>query len=131
MDSTPIPFKQYAHMYDKAVENEDLTRDGGEFYMIQANLPRDWASYHSGNGEGIWVVIDDETRKTWNSDKADGTFYAIPCVMSVYYPQLSRKLVDTKKELLTPLEFEYRGAKRPVLVKRTLEGLIGKLKQRS
>jgi hypothetical protein len=126
MDSSPVPYSLYERMYEKAVANEDLNKAGGEFYMIQANLPDSWPKYRSGNGEGIWAIIDEPDLDKWHRNVSTGTFFAVPCVMSVYFPGWSMSLIDQQKSLITPVEFEFRGEKRPVLNRKTLETLIGK-----
>jgi hypothetical protein len=115
-----VPFAQYEMMYDKS------RNELGEWHMIKANIPRDWASYRSNNGEGIWLIIDDEDKRKYDADASEGTFYGILCVPCTYHPQLITRIVDQQKREITPLEFEWRGAKRPVLAKKELEQLIGR-----
>ena len=33
---------------------------------IMVNLPKDERDYLSGNGEGVWVLVDDETEKAYD-----------------------------------------------------------------
>jgi hypothetical protein len=119
MDPAPVPFEQYSEMFLKARDYE------GQFYMIKANVPRDWRSYHSNNGEGVWLVIDEKDNALYWSKAAKKTFYGILCVPCLYHPQLTQRTVDRVNEKITPIEFEWRGKLRPVLANRELEQLIG------
>lgn len=55
---------------------------------IKVNLPSDQAGYASGNGEGVWVIVDQETYHLYHNDHSGGTFSGTLANDSLYYPEL-------------------------------------------
>ena len=72
---------------------------------IKVNLPLTQQDYLSGNGEGVWVLVDPETKKAHDEDAAGGSYIGILDNDSCYYPGLNAG------ELIP---FELRGVFRPV-----------------
>ena len=79
----------------------------GENY-IKGNLPASAEAYEHGSGEGVFFIVDDETRAAYdaNEPKTDRLYYGILDNDSIYYLGL------THGERL-PLEM--RGEFRPVV----------------
>lgn len=74
--------------------------------FFKVNLPDSEKSYLSGNGEGVWVICDDETRKAYNQDE-EGTTYKVTLDNdSTYYPKLRWG---------TEIPIEMRGVNRPIV----------------
>lgn len=73
---------------------------------IKVNLPADRESYESGNGEGVWVLVDDATKAAHDADVPSGTFHGTLDNDSWYWPGLSHG-----DEII----FEMRGENRPVV----------------
>lgn len=90
------------------------------YYHIKANLTYSEESYQSGNGEGVWVIVDEETKEACDNDVTgagrdcnlndDGTiFIPYECILdndSVYYDGLEHG---------ERLPLEMRGDVRPVV----------------
>lgn len=72
---------------------------------IKVNLPGSEDSYTTGNGEGVWVLVDPRTKEAHDSDATGGVYFGILDNDSVYYPGLNHG---------EPIPFEMRGDKRPV-----------------
>ena len=72
---------------------------------IKVNLPNSSEAYARGNGEGVWVLVDERTKKAHDSDATSGVYFGILDNDSMYYPGLSHG---------EPIPFEMRGDKRPV-----------------
>lgn len=72
---------------------------------IKVNLPASPEAYESGNGEGVWVLVDPRTKEAHDSDATGGVYFGILDNDSVYYPGLNHG---------EPIPFEMRGDKRPV-----------------
>ena len=72
---------------------------------IKVNLPLTEQDYLSGNGEGVWVLVDPKTKQAYDMDAAGGGYMGILDNDSCYYPGLNAG------ELIP---FELRGAYRPV-----------------
>lgn len=72
---------------------------------IKVNLPLTEQEYCSGNGEGVWVRVSDETRRAYDADASGGGYSGILSNDSVYYPGLLCGTV---------IPFELRGEYRPV-----------------
>ena len=73
---------------------------------IKVNIPMTEKDYHFGNGEGVWVEVDQETRRAYNRDAIGSGYHGILANDSLYYPGLSCGDM---------IEFEMRGANRPVV----------------
>ena len=72
---------------------------------IKINLPLTEEEYVAGNGEGVWVEVDRQTKSAFDRDAIGKGFYGILSNDSIYYPGLNRGVV---------LPFELRGENRPV-----------------
>ena len=101
-------------------------KDGLDYYLVKGNLPKNWDTYHSGNGEGIWFVVDQRDKRELDRNRAEGTFYALLTQVSVYHPDLNLDVFNPGNPTTRPLLLEFRGTFRPVLARSELEVLIGK-----
>lgn len=72
---------------------------------IKVNFPLTEQDYLNGNGEGMWVLVDSETKAEYEKDSAGGTYIGLLDNDSIYYPGLNHG------ELIP---FEMRGQYRPV-----------------
>ena len=80
---------------------------------IKVNFPICEKDFYSGNGEGMWVIVDDNVKKKYDNDDKGGSYTGILDNDSMYYPKLK---VGAK------VTFELRGKNRPVaLIKDFLE----------
>lgn len=83
----------------KTVNREAMTE------YIKVNLPLTERDYEAGNGEGVWVLVDPETKEAHDTDATGKGYVGILDNDSLYYPGLGAG------ELM-PIEM--RGEKRPV-----------------
>ena len=72
---------------------------------IKINLPLTEQDYEGGNGEGVWVLVDPETKRAYDEDDSGEGYIGILDNDSYYYPGLYAG------ELIP---FEMRGECRPV-----------------
>lgn len=79
---------------------------------IKVNLPLDKESFERGNGEGVFVIVDDETKKMYDENASGGRHSGVLDNDSVYYPSL---------RCGTVIYFEFRGENRPVALLSFLE----------
>lgn len=80
--------------------------EGLKDLIFKVNLPATRDDFLSGNGEGCFVSIDEETYKAWEDDKNIGGVYEGALLNdSIYYPNL---------QYGDKIKFELRGDKRPV-----------------
>ena len=63
---------------------------------IKVNLPSNEKSYLSGNGEGCWVLVNEDAFKAYENDENSTTYNGILDNDSIYYPGL---LAGTKYRL--------------------------------
>ena len=91
---------------------ESLEREGG-WAHIKANLPSDESAYLAGNGEGCWFLVDPDTKRAYDDDSGDETYFGILANDSCYYKGLRHGTV---------LPLEMRGSCRPVVPFRHLAG---------
>lgn len=73
---------------------------------IKVNIPLTEEDYHSGNGEGVWVEVDQKTRRAYDCDAIGSGYHGILANDSLYYPGLNCGDI---------IEFEMRGENRPVV----------------
>mgnify|MGYP006900619147 CR=1 FL=1 len=73
---------------------------------IKVNIPLTEMDYLAGNGEGVWVEVDEETRRAYDENVEGKGFRGILSNDSVYYPGLMCGQV---------IPFEMRGENRPVV----------------
>ena len=90
-----------------ALTNNDINRLKMTInpYHIKVNLPSSKEKYESGNGEGVWVIIDETTKKDYDSDITGGIYHGILDNDSFDYPRL---------KCGSYIRFEMRGNNRPV-----------------
>lgn len=73
---------------------------------VKVNIPLTEQDYISGNGEGVWVEVDEATRRAYDEDVAGKGFSGILSNDSLYYPGLMCG---------EEIPFEMRGTNRPVV----------------
>lgn len=86
----------------KEVDGKKLT---GDPRVVKVNIPEDWQSHRSGNGEGMWGYIRHEADLE-KYDKGEGEFEVILLNTSIYWPQMLWGRV---------IKAEGRGGSRPVI----------------
>ena len=74
--------------------------------LIKVNIPMNEDEYKRGNGEGVWVEIDNETMTLYERDIEGGVYSGILANDSYYYPGLMCGDM---------ILFEMRGEHRPVV----------------
>ena len=79
-------------------------RDGMEY--IKGNLPANAADYKTGNGEGVFILVDAATKEAHDADTTGGGYFGILDNDSIYYKDLDHGA-------RVPLEM--RGVNRPVV----------------
>lgn len=85
------------------MKNEEIRKTMTEH--IKVNLPLTEHEYQNGNGEGVWVLVDKETKRALDEDATGKGYIGILDNDSFYYPGLNAG------ELFP---FEMRGEHRPV-----------------
>lgn len=76
-----------------------------ENICIKINLPLTEEAYISGNGEGVWVEVDQNTKNDYNNNVIGKGYTGILRNDSIYYPTLKNGF---------KINFELRGNERPV-----------------
>lgn len=74
---------------------------------IKVNFPLTAEDFATGNGEGMWVLVDKETKEAHDKDVSGGEWVGILDNDSVYFPGLNHGEV---------VRFEMRRWKRPVAI---------------
>lgn len=75
---------------------------------IKVNLPYSEEQFINGNGEGCFVLVDNETLNAWNDDgNVGGEYFGTLDNNSIYYPEMKAG---------TEIKFELRGEHRPVAI---------------
>lgn len=72
---------------------------------IKVNIPLTEEDYQTGNGEGVWVEVDEATREAYDKDITGSRYKGVLANDSLYYPGIGCGDV---------IEFEMRGDCRPV-----------------
>lgn len=72
---------------------------------IKVNFPKNQEEFANGNGEGMWVIVDAETKADYDTDKSGGRYTGV--LDNEPFERIGYKLGDT-------VEFEMRGTNRPV-----------------
>lgn len=72
---------------------------------IKVNLPGSKADEGTGNGEGVWVLVNKPVKEDYDADARGGFYFGILDNDSCYWPGLNHGAV---------IPFEMRGDKRPV-----------------
>ena len=75
-------------------------------YYVKVNLPSNQESYISGNGEGVWVKVDEQTCRDYDNDGRGRFYHGELANDSIYYPGLMCGMT---------IPFEMRGKNRPVV----------------
>ena len=76
-------------------------------YYIKINVPETEEDYLRGNGEGMWALVDEETKKAHDDDNVTGGGYQAELDNdSFYWPGLEHGQI---------VPIEMRGDKRPVV----------------
>ena len=73
---------------------------------IKVNLPSSHESYIDGIGEGVWVLVEEDVKKAYDTDENNVSYECILDNDSLYYPGL-------KHGVKMPIEM--RGENRPVV----------------
>lgn len=73
---------------------------------IKVNLPASQEAYRNGNGEGVWVLVEENVKKAYDTDEGGTCYKGILDNDSVYYPALKHGVT---------IPFEMRGENRPVV----------------
>ena len=89
-----------------------MSEQAGKHY-IQCNLPLTEEDYRSGNGEGVWVIVDSETKQAYDQDAEGSGYRGILDNDSYNYPGLCHG---------EEVEIEMRGENRPVIPLSFLKG---------
>lgn len=71
---------------------------------IKVNLPGSKADESTGNGEGVWVLVNKPVKEDYDADARGGFYFGILDNDSCYWPGLNHGAV---------IPFEMRGDKRP------------------
>lgn len=80
---------------------------------IKVNFPRTEENFFTGNGEGMWVEVEDSIAEKYDNNESNIMFYGTLANDSVYYRDL---------KVGARVLFELRGTNRPVaLIKGFLE----------
>lgn len=72
---------------------------------VKVNFPLTAENFAAGNGEGMWVLVDKETKAAYDADKTGGVYTGILDNDSIYFPGLNAG---------AEVRFEMRGESRPV-----------------
>ena len=72
---------------------------------IKVNLPDTSEKETSGNGEGVFILVNDETKKDHDNDKEGGLYFGILDNDSIYFSNILHGAI---------IPFTMKGNKRPV-----------------
>ena len=72
---------------------------------IKVNIPENIGDYKSGNGEGCWVIVDDDVKRAYDNDENGTVYEGILDNDCWCYPELLHGI---------RIQFEMRGKFRPV-----------------
>ena len=73
---------------------------------IKVNFPDTPEAYERGNGEGMWVIVDDATKAAHDANESGGAYSGTLDNDSYYWRGLNHGAT---------VSFEMRGDKRPVV----------------
>lgn len=73
---------------------------------IKVNIPQSQEAYIEGNGEGVFVLVEDDVKRAYDTDENGTNYQGILDNTSVYYKDLTHG---------TTIPFEMRGEFRPVV----------------
>lgn len=74
-------------------------------HLIRMNLPNTLEEFQSGNGEGVFVWVDEETKADYDRDATGGSYIGVLDNYSYVYSGLMPGML---------IRFEMRGENRPV-----------------
>lgn len=74
--------------------------------LIKGNLTYTKESYEYSAGEGVWFIVDDETKAAYDADESGGAYEGVLANDSLYYIGLNHGVI---------LPLEMRGNRRPVV----------------
>src|SRR3989338_11213572 len=107
MSFEEISMDEYQRRFDLA------EKGSGEYYFIKGNVPKNWSFYHRGNGEGMWLIIDAETKEVYDHEPSSGTFFAYFANHCITFADLALKGRNFDGDIARSIEFEHRGKNRP------------------
>lgn len=81
-------------------------REKADKRLIKCNLPLTEEDYRLGNGDGVWVLVDSETKKAYDCDATGDGYRGILDNDSFSYPGLCHG---------EEVPIEMRGENRPVI----------------
>ena len=84
---------------------------------IKVNFPLTAEDFASGNGEGMFVLVDQKTKNAYDKDISGGRWVGILDNDSIYFPGLKAGAI---------VQFEMRGENRPVAI---FKGCLNKMKR--
>lgn len=84
---------------------EQRERKQKNMEYIKVNLPASQEAYRNGNGEGVWVLVEENVKKAYDNDEGGTCYEGVLDNDSVYYPALKHGVT---------IPFEMRGENRPV-----------------
>ena len=58
------------------------------FNLIKINLPKTKEEYETGNGEGVWAIVDEECKKAYDADEYGTQYIGILDNDSILYPHM-------------------------------------------
>ena len=73
---------------------------------IKANIPENEESYTTGNGEGVWVLVDKKTKNAYDTDEKGTNYSGILDNDSIFYCGLTAGTI---------IPLEMRGENKPVV----------------
>ncbi len=98
-------------------EWKELLMDIAQTDYIKVNLPPDEKAYKNGNGEGVFVMVDVQTKNAHDNNESGTSYSGILDNDSIYYDGLVHG---------TTIPFEMRGKKRPIVPYKWLVENYGK-----
>ena len=73
---------------------------------IKVNMPDNAEGYERGNGEGVFVLVDEQTKRAHDNDEESGIYFGVLDNDSFYWPGINHGEI---------IPFEMRGNNRPVV----------------
>jgi hypothetical protein len=65
-----------------------MTKGKEMFNLIKINLPKTKEEYETGNGEGVWAIVNDECKKAYDADEYGTQYIGILDNDSILYPHM-------------------------------------------
>lgn len=76
-----------------------------EMYLIKANLPTNKSEITTGNGEGMWVIVSEDCKKSYDND-GTGEYTGILDNDSFFFPEIKHGI---------EVNISMRGKNRPII----------------